>query len=388
MDRLKLVEDEHSVDLFAKRGIQLVRGADVYVWDSDGKRYIDCTSGQGVAGIGHANPAVVDAISKQAKKLLTCTGSFYNDQRARLIEKLVEITPQGLEKVFLCNSGTESIEAALKFARLASGKTDFICAMKGFHGRTMGALSATYTPKYREDFQPLVPGFEYVPYNNIEKLIQKVTPKTAAVLLELVQGEGGVYPAEKEYITQIKDYCQENNILLIIDEVQTGFGRTGKLFACAHYDVQPDILCLAKALGGGFPIGAVLTNSKITLGLGKHGTTFGGNPLASAAAVAALDFIIENDLPENAAKMGKYFKEKFSQFEFKIVREVRQVGLMIGIELKVKSKPYINRLQDKGILALPAGTNILRLLPPLTIQKKHIDRVIAALAEVLYEDDD
>jgi acetylornithine/LysW-gamma-L-lysine aminotransferase len=385
MDRLKSIEDTHSVELFAKRGIQLVKGEDVYVWDSDGKKYIDCTSGQGVAGVGHANPAVVDAISKQAKILLTCTGSFYNDQRARLIEKLVEITPEGLEKVFLCNSGTESIEAALKFARLASGKTDFICVMKGFHGRTMGALSATYTPKYREDFQPLIPGFEYVPYNNFEKLVQKFTPKTTAVLLELVQGEGGVYPAEKEYITQVKDFCQENNLLLIIDEVQTGFGRTGKLFACEHYNVQPDILCLAKALGGGFPIGAVLTTSEVKLGLGKHGTTFGGNPLASAAAVAALDFIIEKKLPENAAKMGAYFKEKFSSFESKIIREVRQIGLMIGVELKVKSKPYIDKLQDKGVLALPAGTNIVRFLPPLTIQQKHVDQVIAALVEVLDE---
>ena len=383
MNKLMQVEDSHSVDLFAKRGIQLVKGKDVYVWDSDGNKYIDCTSGQGVAGIGHANPAVAKAISEQSKRLLTCTGSFYNDQRARLIQKLVDISPDDLEKVFLCNSGTESVEAALKFARLASGKTDYICAMKSFHGRTMGSLSATHSPKYRDDFQPLIPGFEFVPYNNFDKLVKKITPNTAAVLLELVQGESGVYPADKEYISQVNNYCHDHNILLIIDEVQTGFGRTGKLFACEHYELQPDILCLAKALGGGFPIGAVLTKSDVTLAKGKHGTTFGGNPLAAAAALAAVDYIIDNNLAQNAADMGTYFKDNFSNYNINLVREVRQIGLMIAIELKVKAKPYIDKMQDEGILVLPAGTNIIRLLPPLTITEKHIDQVISALVKVL-----
>jgi len=357
----KPIEDQYSAGLFSKRGIELVKGKDVYVWDGDGKRYIDCTSGQGVAGVGHANQEVAKAISDQAQRLITCTGSFYNDKRAQLIKKLVDVSPSGLERVFLCNSGTESIEAALKFTRLSSGKTDFVCAMKSFHGRTMGALSATYNPKYRDDFQPLIPGFSFVPFNNLEKLKKSVSEKTAAVLLELVQGEGGVYLAEKGYISGVRRFCTENNILLIIDEVQTGLGRTGKLFACEHFDLQPDILCLAKALGGGFPIGAVLTMQHVTVGLAKHGTTFGGNPLAAAAAIAAVDYIIGNKLPENAAEQGEYFSNKFSKLNLKKVREIRQIGLMIGIELKVKAKPFINQLQEKGILVLPAGTNIIRL---------------------------
>ncbi len=386
MDKLNTIEDLYSVDLYAKRGIKLIKGQDVYVWDSEGNKYIDCTSGQGVAGVGHANPAVADAIAKQAGQLLTCTGSFYNDQRAKLIEKLVDISPAGLERVFLCNSGTESVEAALKFARLSSGKTDFVCAMKGFHGRTMGSLSATYNPKYRNDFQPLVPGFEFVPYNNFDKLVEKTTENTAAILLELVQGEGGVYPADKNYIMAVQKYCRDNNVILIIDEVQTGFGRTGKLFACEHYDLKPDIFCLAKALGGGFPIGAVLTKSDIKLAKGMHGTTFGGNPLASAAALAAVTFIIEQKLPENAAHVGKYFLDNFSKYNINLVREIRQIGLMIGIELKVKAKPFIDKLQDEFVLALPAGSNIIRLLPPLTITRKHMDTVIAAMVKVLGED--
>ena len=383
MMNLKNIEDQYGLNLFAKRGIILVRGEKTLVWDDTGKKYIDCTSGHGVAGIGHANPAVVDALTEQAKTLITCTGSFYNPVRAQLMEKLISISPSSLSKVFLCNSGTESVEAALKFARLSSGKKEFITAMRGFHGRTMGALSATYNPKYRTDFEPLVPGFHFVPFNNYDAILKTVNNKTAGILLEVIQGEGGVHSGTREYFSQVQKLCNERNIILIIDEVQTGFGRTGKLFACEHFDIQPDILCLSKAIAGGFPMGAVLCSEKVKISTGKHGTTFGGNPLACAVSLATLDVILKNNLVQESEEKGKYFSDKFVKYDLKIVREVRQIGLMIGIELKEKSQKYINDLQNEGILVLAAGQSVIRLLPPLIISYEEIDIVIKKIADVL-----
>jgi acetylornithine/LysW-gamma-L-lysine aminotransferase len=385
MNDLMKIEERYSLSLFQKRGISLTKGKGALVWDNNGKEYIDCTAGHGVASIGHANDELVAAISTQAANLITCTGSFYNEQRAQLMQKLIEISPDGLEKVFLCNSGTESVEAALKFARISSGRTDFICAMRGFHGRTLGALSATHNPKYREDFQPLVPGFHFVPYNNYEKILENVTDSTAAILLEVIQGEGGVHPADSEYLKQVQSLCRRKDIILIMDEVQTGFGRTGKLFACEHSDLQPDLLCLSKAIGGGFPIGAVLCSSRIDVPLGKHGTTFGGNPLACAAALASINFMLNNNLPKQAREKGAYFVKKFPADKLIRVREVRQMGLMIGIELKEKSQPYITKLQEMGILVIPAGATVIRLLPPLIIAYEQLDLVIARITEVLSE---
>ncbi len=383
MMNLKNIEDQYGLNLFAKRGIILVRGEKTLVWDDTGKKYIDCTSGHGVAGIGHANPAVVDALTEQAKTLITCTGSFYNPVRAQLMEKLISISPSSLSKVFLCNSGTESVEAALKFARLSSGKKEFITAMRGFHGRTMGALSATYNPKYRTDFEPLVPGFHFVPFNNYDAILKTVNNNTAGILLEVIQGEGGVHSGTREYFSQVQKLCNERNIILIIDEVQTGFGRTGKLFACEHFDIQPDILCLSKAIAGGFPMGAVLCSEKVKISTGKHGTTFGGNPLACAVSLATLDVILKNNLVQESEEKGKYFSDKFVKYDLKIVREVRQIGLMIGIELKEKSQKYINDLQNEGILVLAAGQSVIRLLPPLIISYEEIDIVIDNLVSVL-----
>jgi acetylornithine/LysW-gamma-L-lysine aminotransferase len=377
------VENQFGLNLFAKRGITLVRGENATIWDASGKEYIDCTSGHGVAGVGHANPTVVKAITEQAKILITCTGSFYNPVRAQLMERLISISPPSLSKVFLCNSGTESIEAALKFARLSTGKQEFITAMRGFHGRTFGSLSATHNPKYRKDFEPLVPGFTYVPYNKFDQLQNAVTNNTAAILLEVIQGEGGVHAGTKEYFEDVQNLCQDKNIFLIIDEVQTGFGRTGKLFACDHFNIQPDILCISKAMAGGFPMGAVLCSDKVKISAGVHGTTFGGNPLACAAALATIDVIIGKNLVEAAAEKGKYFSDNFLKHNFKIVRELRQYGLMIGIELKEKSQKYIEALQDKGILVIAAGPTVIRLLPPLVISYEELDSVIEKLVEVL-----
>jgi acetylornithine/LysW-gamma-L-lysine aminotransferase len=377
------IEDHYALNLFAKRGLTIIKGNKAKLWDDGGKEYIDCTSSHGVAGVGHANPAVAKAISEQAHTLITCTGSFYNPTRAQLMEKLVEITPPSLTKVFLCNSGTESVEAALKFARLSTGKQEFVTAMRGFHGRTFGALSATHSPKYRKDFEPLVPGFRYVPFNRFDQLENAVTDNTAAILLEIIQGEGGVHPGTKEYLSQTQELCREHGILLIIDEVQTGFGRTGKLFACEHFDILPDIMCISKAMAGGFPMGAVLCSDKVRISTGKHGTTFGGNPLACAASLATIDYIEGNNLVQESYEKGTYFSEEFLKQDLPVVRELRQIGLMIGIELKEKSQKYIEVLQNEGILVIPAGPTVIRLLPPLVISYEELDIVLEKLASVL-----
>ncbi len=383
MNRYAQYEEQFGLPLFVKRGLTLVRGENALVWDQEGKRYIDCAGGHGVVNVGHANPKVAAALAEQARTLITCTGSFYNDKRALLLKKLIEISPASLQKAFLCNSGAEAIEAALKFARLASGKTEFVCARRSFHGRTMGALSATFNPNYKKDFEPLIPGFNFVPFNDFPALEKAITDQTAAVLLEVVQGEGGVHLGQQDYFEKVQELCQERNILFIIDEVQTGFGRTGKMFASEYFDLQPDIMCVAKGIAGGVPMGATLCSEKIKLSPGKHGSTFGGNPLACAAAFATIAFIEENNLPQQAFEKGQYFKQHFKADDLPVVKEVRQIGLMIGIELKKKAQPYIEALQAKGIIVIPAGPMVIRLLPPLTIEYELLDEVIEKLHTVL-----
>jgi len=383
MTNFKELEDSYGLEVYLKRDLVLVKGKDARLWDDAGKEYIDCMAGQGVANIGHCNPVVVEAITRQVNKLINCTGSFYNDQRALLMAKLISITPPNLKKVFLCNSGAESIEAALKFARISTGKTDFICAMRGFHGRTMGALSATYNPKYREDFLPLVPGFQFVPYNNFLKLSECVTDKTAAVMLEIVQGEGGVNIGDEKYFKKVQDLCRDKNILLIIDEVQTGFCRTGRMLAIEHFSLEPDILCLAKSMAGGFPIGATICAELPNISPGIHGNTFGGNALASAAALASIEFMIKEDLARQAKEKGDYFATAFIKHSLSQVRDFRQIGLMIGIELKQKSYPIILELQKRGILVLPAGSTVIRLLPPLIISYQDLETVLKELTDCL-----
>lgn len=383
----KGLEKQYEFDVYPKRDLVLVRGRNAKVWDDQGKEYIDCVAGHGVANVGHCNEKVVAAIEKQARQLISCSGIFYNDARALILQKLVSIAPRSLKRAFLCNSGSESIEAAIKFARFTTKRKDFICAMRGFHGRTMGAMSATFNPEYRKDFEPIVQGFHYVPFNHFGKLKETVNDDTAGVIMEIVQGEGGVNIGNGEYFADVRKLCDERGILLIIDEVQTGFCRTGKMFACNHFDLEPDIMCLAKAIAGGLPMGAVLCSDKVQIPFGKHGSTFGGNPLACAAAIAAIDYMLENRLDEQAKDKGDYFVGKLKEHEFANVREVRNLGLMIGIELKEKSTPYISKLIEKGVLAMPAGATVLRLLPPLTIGKEELDFVVEKLVEVLAAND-
>lgn len=380
------IENRHTSGVYAKQTLTIVRGQGASLFDADGVEYLDCASGHGVANLGHAHPKIAEALYKQASTLITLFESFPNDQRALLMEKLTALVP-GLDRVFFCNSGTESVEAAFKFARISTGKKNIVAAMRAFHGRTYGSLSATFNKKYREGFEPLVPGFSHVPYNNIEALDKAVTDETAAVILEVVQGEGGVYPASPEYIQAVRRICDERSALLIVDEIQSGFGRTGKMFAIQHFDVTPDLLTCAKSIAGGVPMGAVLIGQKVkNLTPGVHGSTFGGNPLACAAANAALDVILGEDLPGQAAAKGAYLMEKLKQIESPNIREVRGLGLMIGIELKHKVAPYLKALQQKQVIALNAGMTVIRLLPPLVITYEQIDTLVNALTAVLAAD--
>jgi acetylornithine/LysW-gamma-L-lysine aminotransferase len=380
------VETKHSAGTYAKQPLVIVRGQGASLFDADGVEYLDCASGHGVANLGHAHPKVAEALYKQASTLITLFESFPNDKRAELMKKLTSLI-EGLDRVFLCNSGTESVEAALKFARISTGRKNIVAAMRAFHGRTYGSLSATFNKKYREGFEPLVPGFSHVAYNNIEALDKAVTDETAAVILEVVQGEGGVYPATIEYIQAVRRICDERGALLIVDEIQTGFGRTGKMFAIEHFDVIPDLLCCAKSLAGGVPMGAVLIGHTVkNLTPGVHGSTFGGNPLACAAALAALRVIEEEDLPRQALVKGAYLMDKLRRIESPAIREVRGKGLMIGIEMKEKVAPYIKELQEKKIIVLNAGMTVIRLLPPLVISYHQIDHLVEVLREVLSMD--
>ncbi|HEX9370114.1 MAG TPA: aminotransferase class III-fold pyridoxal phosphate-dependent enzyme, partial [Roseiflexaceae bacterium] len=316
--------------------------------------------------------------------LISCPEIFHNDQRAAYLGELVAALPAGLERAFLCNSGAEAIEGALKLARLLTGRTGVVATVRGFHGRTMGALSATWEPKYREPFAPLLPGFAHVPYDRLDALAAAVDDGTAAVLLELVQGEGGVRPAGQEYVAAAAELCRARGALLVVDEVQTGFGRTGRLWASEHYGVTPDLLALAKSIAGGLPMGAVAIHGRFgALPQGSHGSTFGGGPLVCAAARAALRELIDRDLPRQAAEKGAYVVERLRALRLPRVREVRGMGLLIGLELKERVQPFLAALMERGVLALPAGPNVLRLLPPLVIEYDQLDRVVAAIAGVL-----
>ncbi len=384
LDELIDLEDRYSSGVYPKQRVVLVRGRGARVWDAEGRAYIDCVGGHGVANIGHSNPAVIEAITEQAARLMVCPNGFYNESRARLLAKLVHIGPASFERAFLCNSGAEAVEAALKFARLATKRQKIIAAMRGFHGRTFGALSATWRKAYREPFAPLVPGFAFVPYNQPEALERVLDDETAAVILEVVQGEGGVIPGNGAYLREVQALCRERKALFIVDEVQTGFGRTGRMFACEHYGLEPDLLCLGKAIAGGIPMGAVLIGPRVgTLPKKIHGTTFGGNPLACAAALATIRYIESEKLPARAAMLGSRFMEELSTISSPLIREVRGLGLMVGVELKEKAAPYLAALKQRGVLALSAGATVMRFLPPLVIEEGELETVVKHVRAVL-----
>jgi acetylornithine/LysW-gamma-L-lysine aminotransferase len=380
-------EEKIMANTFAKRDLVLTRGKGALVWDINGNEYIDCTGSYGVAVVGHCHPKVVEAVQRQVETLIACHASFYNDTRSELLKKIIGLAPEGLDKVFLCNSGAESVECAIKLARKYSGKPEIVALMGAFHGKTMGALSATWKKKYRAPFMPLVPGFKHVPPNNLEKMRAAITDKTAAVLVEPVRGEGGVLVPSDDFLPGLREICDEKGVLLIFDEVQTGFGRTGKVFACEHWNVAPDIMCLAKSVAGGIPMGATFAREEVMSAFqrGEHSSTFSGNPLVCAAASAAIDVLVEERLPERAATLGGYFKGKLEGLaeKYRIVREVRGLGLMLGMEMRFDVYNMLVGCMERGVLVLDAGRNVLRFLPPLVIEKGQIDRVVEVLDEVM-----
>ena len=379
-------ENKFTAGTYIKQPLVFVRGQGASLFTMDGEEYLDCSAGHGVANLGHAHPKIVQAVSDQAGKLITLFESYPNDQRALLMQKITKLVP-GLDRVFFCNSGTEAVEAAIKFARLSTGKPNIIAAMRAFHGRTYGSLSATFSKKYRKGFEPLVPGFSHIPFNNIEKLTNAVNYQTAAVLLEVIQGEGGVNPADPDFLKAARNLCDQHGAMLIVDEIQTGFGRTGKMFAIEHSSVTPDLLTCAKSLAGGVPMGAVLIGPRIeNIRPGVHGTTFGGNPLACAAANAALAVMEEEGLPLQSQEKGTYLIKKLNSIDSPLIREIRGIGLMIGIECRKKVLPYIKELRKRKIIALNAGMTVIRLLPPLVITYEQLDFLAEQLSEVLQMD--
>ena len=378
----KELEDRYELPVYPRRDLVLVRGKGAKLYDDQGREYIDCASNVGVSNIGHGHEEVARAIHEQYLALGNCYSMFYNPVRAKLAEKLVSVSPPRLQRVFFCNSGAEAVEGALKFTRSTSGKGEIIAAMRGFHGKTYGALAATWGEEYQKPFVPMMPGLKHVPFNNFQKLSEAVSGETAGIILELVQGEGGVRVGDKVYFEQVRELCDKRGVLLIFDEVQTGFGRTGTLFACEQY-VEPDMLCVAKSLAGGIPMGAVLCSDAVKVPMKSHTSTFGGNPLACAAALASLEVIAREKLPERAKALGEYFLTELRSVKSAKIREVRGLGLMIGIELKEKAGPSVQQIIEKGVIVLLAGATVIRLLPPLVITKEEIDQVLTVLKEVL-----
>ncbi|MDQ1278957.1 MAG: LysW-gamma-L-lysine/LysW-L-ornithine aminotransferase [Thermoproteota archaeon] len=385
------IEQKYMANVYSKRPLVITRGKGALVWDINGKEYIDCMGAYGVCIVGHCHPKVVAAIQRQAETLISCHGSLYNDTRSELLEKIAKISPKGLDRSFLSNSGTEAVEAAIKLARKSTGKQEIIAFMGAFHGKTMGALSATWDRKYRSPYEPLVPGFKHVPYGDSGKVRETITDGTAAVLVEPIQGEGGIKLPPENFLRELREICNEKKILLICDEVQTGFGRTGKLFAFEHSGILPDIVCLAKSIAGGVPFGVTVARDDIMAAfkVGDHSSTFGGNPLACAAASAAIDVVLEENLPERAATLGKYFKDRLDVLKgkYKIVREVRGLGLMIGMEFRFDVFNIILGSIKRGVIILDAGRNILRFLPPLVISREQIDIVVDVLDVVIGEEE-
>ncbi len=405
------LEQAHTSGAYVKRDVQIVRGESARLWDANGNVYIDCVGGQGAANLGHAHPAVLAAIQRQAAELITCPELFPNPVRARYQAELCRAAD--MPHVFLCNSGAEAVEGAIKIAAISTGRSGFVAMMRGFHGRTLGALSMTFEKTYRDPVAPLLlPTVTHVPFNNVERLAEALEDNTAAVILEVVQGEGGVHPAEEGYLQAVQDLCRANGSLLIVDEVQTGFGRTGALFAHQRDGIQPDLMCLAKSIAGGVPMGAVLMGARIDpLPPASHGSTFGGNPLACAAGLAVLEVLVKplpKSLPTSgeglaslpllagegpgmganlitrARTLGDAVRDHLrAHLPESTVRDVRGRGLMIGVELRGKVAPILKDLQTRGVLALPAGRTVLRLLPPLVISDDDLWQAVYTVEEIL-----
>ncbi len=387
--RTSKAEHHYESHVTTRRGdTVMVAGEGCWMVDAQGRRFLDMTAAQGVAMLGYGHPALAGAIGEQARRLHACPNFFYNDVRAAFLEALIDVTPPHLTRAFLCNSGAEAIDGAIKFARLTTGRTGLVAARNSFHGRTVGAVSLTWNPKYRRKFEPLLPGVSHVPFNDLDALDAAVDDGTAAVILEPIQGEGGVHPATPEFLQGAARLCRERGALLVLDEIQTGFGRTGRWFALEHYGVEPDILCLAKGIGAGFPMGAIVYTDQVQEALypGAHGSTFGGNPLACAAGLAAIQTYQAEGWIQRADEAGAFLRKSLEERVggLALVREIRGMGLMVGIELRRRVGKVLRALMEEHrVLALPGGPNVLRLLPPLVISQEEMTLAVEAIGQVL-----
>ncbi|ABP94346.1 acetylornithine aminotransferase apoenzyme / N2-acetyl-L-lysine aminotransferase apoenzyme [Metallosphaera sedula] len=369
------------ITFYGSRGLRIVKGENQYVWDDKGRRYLDLHAGHGVAFLGHRNPKVVEYLKRQLDTIITLTTAFDIDIRDEMLKEIDDLKPEGMDNIFLLNSGTEAVELAMKIARKITGRKKFIAFKNSFHGRTMGSLSITWNKKYREPFEPLISPIEFLEFNQIDEL-KKLDDSVAAVILEPVQGEGGVIPAKPEFVKALREETERRGILLVSDEVQAGFGRTGKVWAYQHYGIRPDILTAGKAIGGGFPVSAVFVPDSIAekLGEGDHGTTYGGNPMAAAAVTAASRVLKEDKVPEQAKVKGETFMKMLRDalVDFKSVREVRGLGLMIGVDLRLNPGTAIKVLQDNGVLSLKAGVSTIRFLSPYMITNQDMELAVDA----------
>ena len=386
---IELEKKLHS-KLFPKKDFVITRGEGSVLIDDKGNEYIDCVAGHAVLNIGHSHPKYIERVKKQVDNVVMVPPGYPVEERAKLLEKLAEITPSSLEQTFLSNSGTESVEAAIKLVlanRRDVEKPEIITFKKDFHGRTLGSLALTHNMRYRKPFlRWLTPHVKFASFGDIESVEELINDNTVAIITELVQGEGGVYPAPQEFPKALREICNQHDLLLVDDEVQTGFGRTGKMFAFEHYGIVPDIMCMAKAIAGGMPMGATIASEDLynRYKVGEHNTTFGGNPIVCAAANAVIDIIQEENLVENSAKQGKKIVTKLEQLteEKRMIREFRGIGLMVGIDYRKRVKDMIEEAFKKKVLLLNAGLSTIRLLPPLVINDEQVEKVLNVIEEI------
>ncbi|MDZ4171729.1 MAG: acetylornithine transaminase [Methanobacteriaceae archaeon] len=379
------LDKKFVMQTYGRQPIVLSHGKGAEVWDIDGKSYLDCFAGVAVNNVGHSHPKVALAICHQSQRMIHCSNVYYNLEQAELAKLLTQISSH--DRVFFANSGAEANEGAIKLARKYSGKGEIIATHNSFHGRTLATVTATGTDKYKEPFKPLPSGFKHVPFGDISAMVEAITEKTAAIILEPIQGEGGVIVPPEGYLEDVQNLCRQKDILLILDEVQTGFGRTGEMFASKSFKIQPDITTVAKAMGGGYPMGAILANEKVADAFepGDHGSTFGGNPLGCAASKAAIEVILDEKLTYQSKVLGEYFKKSLEEVasKYDIVKEVRGMGLMIGLELTKSCTEVVSEARKQGILINCTADTVVRLLPPLVIKKEQLDIVVHVMDEVL-----
>ena len=380
-------EDSYLLNVYQRFPITVEKGEGATIWDADGKKYIDCMGGYGVGLIGYSNKKVIAGIEEQLKKIMISHMSVYNNSRSRFLKKLTDIAPPDVTKIFFSNSGAESVEAALKFARKYSQKTGIISMYGGYHGKTFGALSVTHNAKYRKSFVPLLDGIKFIPYGKVDSLIDAIDDNTGTVILEPIQGETGVILPPDGFLNSVRKICDEKNVVLIFDEIQTGLGRTGKMWAGEHWETVPDIMCIAKGIAAGIPMGVTFLKPKVAeaMRVGEHSSTFAGNPIACAAGNAVLEVISEDNLVSRAAEVGNHFKSGLLELKehHPIIREVRGLGMMLAMEMRFDVRDILLDGIKNGLLMLYSGRNIIRLLPPLIMDKDMVDQALSVMDSLL-----